>query len=91
MYSCNFAFFKYVKYSLLLLLELNDPNFDLYELDFLSDDLLSLTGTDVSCESNKGQFNGFVCVVFVIRTRLMRSVRFSDDAGCISETKRRST
>ena len=42
---------------------------------------------EVQYQSNKGHFNDFVCVVFVIRMRLyMRLIRFSDDVGCISKT-----
>ena len=50
----------------------------------LAQTLTCLTGTCVWCESNKWYFHGLVCVVFVICTRPMRWVRFSDDPECIS-------
>lgn len=51
--------------------ELSDPNFHLFELDFLKEDLVSLIGTIFPCVN---QINDILMVsfvfFFVVRTRL---------------------
>ena len=54
----------------------NEPTFALFpssDLDFLTDELFA------EIKSNKRQFNGFACVVYVFRARIMPSIRCKMD------------
>ena len=54
----------------------------------LSDDLSTGTHFFNSTEGNlRGHLILFVCVIFVIRAHFIRSIRFSGDGGCISNTR----
>ena len=58
----------------------NEPNFALFtssDLDFLMDELF--TEKELFTESNKRHFNGFICVVYVFRARIMQSIRCKMD------------
>lgn len=47
-------------------------------------DLPTSSALDV-CNRNKLHLNDFVLVVFIISERLMGSIQFLDDSGCISK------
>ena len=52
----------------------NEPNFALFtssDLDFLTDELFTFFHFN---QSNKRHFNGFACVVYVFRARIMQSI-----------------
>ena len=54
----------------------NEPNFALFtssDLEFLTDELFT------EIKSNKRHFNGFACVVYVFRARIMQSIRCKMD------------
>ena len=54
----------------------NEPTFALFtssDLDFLTDKLFA------EIKSNKRHFNGFACVVYIFRARIMPSIRCKMD------------
>ena len=62
----------------------NEPNFALFtssDFDFLTDELFTEKELlkELFTESNKRHFNGFACVVYVFRARIMQSIRCKMD------------
>ena len=60
----------------------NEPNFALFtssDLDLLTDFLTEQTETSETVNVEKRHFNGFACVVYVFRARIMQSIRCKMD------------